>query len=91
MAPRYYEANGYGDQVIPVERTATCVFLRKNIRSVTETDDNGNLYTHWRYDEAKLSHEEYDAYATIRQAVEDVKDESETQQILNALLGVGGV
>lgn len=91
MAPQYYESNGYGETVIEVERTPTCVFLRKNIWSVTETDEQGNPFTHWRYDEAKMTHEDYDQYAEIKQAVEDVTDESDTQQILNALLGVGGV
>lgn len=91
MAPQYYESNGYGETVIEVERTPTCVFLRKNIRRVTETDEQGTLYTHWRYDEAKMTHADYDAYAEIKQAVQDVTEESDTQQILNALLGVGGV
>lgn len=87
MAPQYYEANGYGETVVDVERTPTCVFLRKNIREVTEIDENGDEYTHWRYDEAKMSNEDYDSYATAMQAVDDAMEGSQTQQILDALLG----
>lgn len=87
MAPQYYESNGYGETVIEVERTPTCVFLRKNIRRVTETDEQGNPFTHWRYDEAKMTHEDYDNYLTATQAVEEAMEKSQTQQILDALLG----
>lgn len=90
MKPQYYETNGYGETVQAVEITPSCVYVRKNIRSVTEDDVKGEMITHWRYDEAKMTHADYEEYAAIKQAVEDVTDDSDTKQILNALLGVGG-
>lgn len=39
------------------------VFLRKNIKSVSRTDSDGNVTVFWTYEEAKLTPEKFNEYA----------------------------
>lgn len=59
----WYKSNGYGETVIEVEKTPTCVFVRKNIKRVSD------VVAHWQYDEAKLTHAEFAAYEVAKLAV----------------------
>lgn len=52
-------------KVIDKESSSKYVYLRKNIESITRTDENGNSVTLWQYDEALVTHEEYAPYDTL--------------------------
>lgn len=84
----WYKSNGYGETVIEVEKTPTCLFVRKNIERVEEIDEmTGAVSVHWRYDEAKTTPEEYELYLNAVEAAKDVSQDSDTSKILAALLG----
>ena len=51
-----------------IEKAKRTVFLRRNIVEEERKDDVGNVYTMWVYDEAKLSHEEFEKYASFMNA-----------------------
>lgn len=40
----------------------TTVYIRQNIRQETRVDADGSEFTVWRYDEAKVSKDEYNQY-----------------------------
>ena len=50
---------------VEVEKSKHTVFLRRNIVEEDRTDSRGNTTTFYVYEEAKLSHEEFDKYASI--------------------------
>ncbi|MDD2954580.1 MAG: hypothetical protein PHC95_15755 [Parabacteroides sp.] len=51
-------------KAVDLSSSATRVYLRKNIISVPNVDADGNelTTTHWNYDEANLTPEEYEEY-----------------------------
>ena len=46
------------------ELSPHCIYLRKNIHEVTEVKDQ-NTVTFWEYDEAALTHDEYEEYCRL--------------------------
>ena len=44
---------------LDMDSSPTTVFMRKNIEEVEKEDTEGQTYTEYEYDEAKLSKEEY--------------------------------
>ena len=59
------EHDGYQSEMpLEVDTTSspTTVYLRRNIEEVTETDEQGVAVTHWHYEEAELTTDEYEEY-----------------------------
>ena len=50
---------------VEIEKSKHTVFLRKDIVEEEREDSEGNTYTMYTYQEAKLSHEEFDKYASF--------------------------
>lgn len=65
------------------------VYIRQNIVETQRTDDNGESYTYYEYEECKLTKEEYEQYLSemgsteTLQSVEDLKAENQmlTEQV----------
>lgn len=49
-------------ELIDTTSSKKCVYLRKNVIEVQSEDLNGEIYTTYKYDEAKLTKEEYEQY-----------------------------
>lgn len=49
-------------ELIDTTSSKKCVYLRKNVVEVQSEDMNGEIYTTYEYDEAKLTKEEYEQY-----------------------------
>ena len=49
-------------ELIDTTSSKKCVYLRKNVVEVQSEDMNGETYTTYEYDEAKLTKEEYEQY-----------------------------
>lgn len=45
----------------------TTVYIRKNIRQDTVQDVDGNEFTVWKYDEAKVSRQDFEEYRAEKQ------------------------
>lgn len=50
---------------VEIEKSKRTVFLRRNIVEEERTDVFGDVRTFYVYEEAKLSHEEFDKYASV--------------------------
>lgn len=56
-------------KTIDTTSSSSVVYLRKNIRQITKVDEvSGEEITLWQYEEAVISHNEYDEYAASQQA-----------------------
>lgn len=68
-------------KTIDTESSKTTVYLRKNIVSVPNVDMDGleTDGTHWQYDEAQLTKEEYETYTEIQSAVQESSEEMQSQ------------
>lgn len=49
-------------ELIDTTSSKKCVYLRQNVVEVQSEDLNGEIYTTYEYDEAKLTKEEYEQY-----------------------------
>ena len=47
---------------IDTTSSKSLVYIRRNITEVEKEDEQGNTYTVWEYDEARLTPEEYERY-----------------------------
>lgn len=65
MELNFYESESTvePDEVDAVS-SPTTVYIRKNIRQETHTDVDGDEPAVWKYDEAKVSRQEFEAYQT---------------------------
>lgn len=61
------------------------IYLRKNIEETQKQDDDGESYTIFNYDEAKLTQEEYEIYLKEITATQTL-DNIETLKVENELL-----
>lgn len=70
-----------------VEVGKTTVFLRTNIKKEVRTDDSENSITFWTYQEAKLTPEEFTAYASLLNSKDIVDNVNLNNQliIMNAI------
>jgi hypothetical protein len=48
--------------VVDFDSSKTYVYLRRNIERTSRTEEEGNVVFFWSYEEAKLTHEEYEQY-----------------------------
>ena len=70
---------------VEIEKTKHTVFLRRNIVEEERTDADGNVSTMWVYDEAKLSHEEFDKYASFMLVAGQANGDNNQMIIMEAL------
>ena len=68
-----------------IERTKHTVFLRRNIVEEERTDADGNVYSMWVYEEAKLSYEEFDKYSSLMIIAGQANGDNNQMIIMEAL------
>lgn len=59
----------------------TTVYLRRNIEEVPNIDTDGNPSegTHWRYEEAQLTKEEYKIYSGLMEESKKIQDDLQSR------------
>lgn len=70
---------------VEIEKAKHTVFLRRNIVEEERTDADGNVYSIWVYEEAKLSHEEFDKYASFMLVAGQANGDNNQMIIMEAL------
>lgn len=53
---------------VEIEKGKHSVFLRKDFVEVERTTEDGNTMTFWTYQEASMTHEQYNDYISLMQA-----------------------
>lgn len=66
---------------VEIEKTKRTVFLRKDIVEEERTDLDGNAQVFYTYQEAKLSHEDFDKYASFIAATNAIKGVNDSSNI----------
>lgn len=72
---------------VEIEKSKHTVFLRKDIIEEERTDNDGNTYVWYTYQEAKLSHEDFDKYASFIAAKNAINGVNDSNNINNLLDG----
>lgn len=70
---------------IDIEVGITTVFLRKNVEEQDRTDEFGNTTHYFVYQEAMMSHEEFNEYSSFvaaRNAINGVNDSDNISQLI---------
>ena len=70
---------------IDIEVGKHTVFLRKDITEVERTDEFGNVSIFFTYQEAKMSHEEFNEYSSFvaaKNAINGVNDSNNINQLV---------
>ena len=62
--------------VVDTTSSATVVYLRRNIRQITRVDEMGEV-TLWQYEEARISHSEYEQF--LAGQIEELTPYTETK------------
>lgn len=73
-------------ELIDTTSSKKYVYLRKNVVEVQSEDLNGEIYTTYEYDEAKLTKEEYEQYLmemNSTETLESIENLKAENQILN--------
>ena len=73
-------------ELIDTTSSKKCVYLRKNVVEVQSEDLNGEIYTTYEYDEAKLTKEEYEQYLkeiNSTETLESIENLKAENQMLN--------
>ena len=63
------------------------VFLRKNIIEEERTDDSGNTTIFYIYEEAKMSHEDFNKYSNYIAAKNAINGVNDSENISNLVIG----
>jgi hypothetical protein len=53
---------------VELEKSKRSIFLRKDMVEEERTDNEGNVTTFWTYQEAVMSHDDYNEYISLMQA-----------------------
>lgn len=72
---------------VAIEKSKHTVFIRQNFVEEERTDHEGNAYTFWVYEEAKLSHSDFDKYASFVAAKNAINGTNDSANISNLLVG----
>ena len=56
-------------ETVDMTSSKTSVYLRRNIKETTRADEEGDETTWYEYEEAKMSHTEYEEYLQVADAV----------------------
>ena len=70
-----------------LEMTGGSVYFRKDITSVTRTSEQGDETVFWTYQEAELTPQEFNNYATLLMAEYTIKGENDSANIVQLMLG----
>jgi hypothetical protein len=88
----YKQVESYADQKpdeVDTTSSSTTVYLRKNIQEVSNSDQDGNDTdgTHWRMEEAQLTHEQYQEYLKSKEMADMMAEASsgQNEEIMQAL------
>lgn len=81
MEPKYVQAESTV-KPISVEIGETTVYLRKNVVTEERTDLQGNVTKYWRYQEAAVKPEDFNAYANELLSINAVKGVNDSEHIL---------
>lgn len=60
----YQSESTFEPEEVDAVSSPTTVYIRKNIRQDTRTDADGVEFTVWKYDEARVSRQEFEVYRT---------------------------
>ena len=69
------------------EMTEGSVYFRKDITSVTRTSEQGAETVFWTYQEAELTPQEFNNYATFLMAENAIKGKDDSANIVQLMLG----
>jgi hypothetical protein len=72
---------------VEVEKSKRTVFLRKDIVEEERTDEEGNVTVMYTYQEAKLSHAEFDEYSSFIAAKNAINGENDSANIAELMNG----
>ena len=81
---RYSES---GVKPAELEKGKRTVFIRKDIVEEERTDEFGNTYTMWVYQEAKMSHSEFAEYSNFLAANNAIKGVNDSENINQLMAG----
>lgn len=70
-----------------IELCKSTVYLRKDVAEEERTDTDGNTTVFYTYQEAKMSHEEFNEYSTQKAAINAVKGTNDSENISSLLAG----
>lgn len=71
---------------VELEVCKTTVYLRKDITEDIRTNPDGESVSFWTYQEAKMTHDEFNAYSSFiaaKNAIAGVNDSSNISQLLS--------
>lgn len=78
----------WGNKPDAIEVTATCVFVRKGFEEIEQIEDGVPTgVMGWSYDEAKMSHGEYAAYANGQMEIELLDVQEAIAEMYEAIIG----
>lgn len=66
---------------LPIEITQSTVYLRKEFTQETRTNERGETYAFWTYQEAKITPEEFNKYAADQAAMNAIKGANDSENI----------
>lgn len=72
---------------VELEKSKHTVFIRQNISEEERTDLDGNTYMMWVYEEAKMSHDEFNEYSSFIAAKNAINGTNDSANISNLLAG----
>lgn len=72
---------------VEIEVNKNTVFLRKDIIEDKRTDIDGNEVIFYTYEEAKMSHEEFNEYSNLVAARNAINGTNDSENISNLLVG----
>lgn len=80
-----YSYSGSSVRPLEIEICKTTVYLRKDIVEDVRTDDLGNKFTFYTYQEAKMSHDEFNEYTSFlakQNAINGVNDSANISSLM---------
>jgi hypothetical protein len=73
-------------QLIDTTSSKKWVYVRKNIKEESRTDEAGNSYTVWTFDETKISK---DVYSIFESQVNDEARLADIEEVITEIIGGG--
>jgi hypothetical protein len=73
-------------QLIDTTSSKKWVYVRKNVKEESRTDEEGNSYTIWTFDETKISK---DVYSIFESQVNDEARLADIEEVITEIIGGG--
>lgn len=73
-------------QLIDTTSSKKWVYVRKNVKEESRTDEKGNSYTVWTFDETKISK---DVYSIFESQVNDEARLADIEEVITEIIGGG--